>query len=62
MTPEQQPAFRFPVCYEEEGQFLLRTGNDVETVVLLSNRNSSEKNHIKVNVDMEEYRRIKAAE
>ncbi len=34
----------------------------VETVVLLSNRNSSEKNHIKVNVDMEEYRRIKAAE
>lgn len=39
MTPEQQPAFRFPVCYEEEGLFLLPSQNDVETVVQLSKGN-----------------------
>ena len=31
----------------------------VETVVLLNNLNSREKNHVSVDVDMDEYRRIK---
>ena len=52
--------FMFPVSYDaEEGQFLLPTQNDVETVVLLSNRNLREKEHIKVEIDMEEYRKVK---
>ena len=33
--------FKFPVGYDaEEGQFLLRTRNDVETIVLLQKLNS----------------------
>ena len=46
--------FKFPVGYDaEEGQILLRTRNDVETVCLLS-KLSEAKNHISVQVDMDE--------
>ena len=31
----------------------------VETIVLLSNRNLREKEHLKVEIDMEEYREVK---
>ena len=46
--------FMFPVSYDaEEGQFLLPTQNDVETVCLLS-KLSEAKHHIEVKVDMDE--------
>ena len=31
----------------------------VETIVLLSNRNLREKEHLKIEIDMEEYRKVK---
>ena len=34
------------------------SGN-VETIVLLSNRNLREKEHLKVEIDMEDYRKVK---
>ena len=33
--------------------------NTVETIVLLSNRNLREKEHLKVEIDMDEYRKVK---
>jgi hypothetical protein len=32
---------------------------NVETIVLLSNRNLREKEHLKVEIDMEDYRKVK---
>ena len=33
--------------------------NTVETIVLLSNRNLREKEHLKVEIDMDEFRKVK---
>lgn len=46
-------------CAGLSEKLLLSQWMIIETVVLLNNLNSKEKNHVSVDVDMDEYRRIK---
>jgi hypothetical protein len=43
-------------------QKLLSTGNDVETVCLLSKKNAKPKDCVEISVDAEDYYRIKSSE
>ena len=54
--------FRLPIIDSDMSMPIgnsLDSETHIETVVLLSNRNLREKEHLKVEIDMEEYRKVK---
>ena len=46
---------------DPEGKWLIN-GNDVETVVLMNNKNAKPKDYVEIGIDAEEYYKIKDSE